>query len=81
MNQRLRLFGTLILLACLSGCGFLGTIGGGTSGANLFGGLNTAGGGAAAAGTVGGIPGFVIPFEQGPPPAQPGVVAGSGSGP
>ena len=81
MHQRLRLFGTIILLACLSGCGFLGTIGGGTGGSNLLGGLNTAGGGAGAAGTVAGIPGFGTPLQQIPVPAQPGGFAGSGSGP
>jgi hypothetical protein len=78
MHRRLKLIGTLILLACLSGCGFLGTIGGGTGGFNLLGGQNIAAGGA---GTIGGIPGFGIPLQQDPPPAQPGGFAGSGAGP
>lgn len=81
MHRRLKLFGTLILLACLSGCGFLGTIGGGTGGFNVLGGQNTAGGGTGGAGTVAGIPGFGTPLQQSPPPAQPGGFAGSGAGP
>ena len=71
MHRRLKLIGTLILLACLSGCGFLGTIGGGTGAVNVLGG-QIARGGTTRLGT---------PLQQSPAPAQPGGYGGGRAGP